>query len=152
MWKRIQTLYLAISTGLTAPLFFCRYATDMTLTGNESVIMYYEYIPYLLMLIMLLTADIFAICSFKSPMLQARISMISALVSLGFMVWLGFEFLMYKEQMVFSVTMLFPLLGAFLDFMAGHNAMVDEVTITAVNRRKNQKKIISFVHQKSCRN
>ena len=102
--------------------------------------MYYEYIPYLLMLIMLLTADIFAICSFKSPMLQARISMISALVSLGFMVWLGFEFLMYKEQMVFSVTMLFPLLGAFLDFMAGHNAMVDEVTITAVNRRKNQKK------------
>ena len=138
MWKRIQTLYLAISTGLTASLFFCRYATDMTLTGNESVIMYYEYIPYLLMLIMLLTADIFAICSFKSPMLQARISMISALVSLGFMVWLGFEFLMYKEQMVFSVTMLFPLLIAFLNFLAGRSAILDGLTIHVARRKQNQ--------------
>ena len=100
--------------------------------------MYYEYIPYLLMLIMLLTADIFAICSFKSPMLQARISMISALVSLGFMVWLGFEFLMYKEQMVFSVTMLFPLLIAFLNFLAGRSAMLDGLTIQVARRKQNQ--------------
>lgn len=139
MWKRIQTLYLAVSTGLTASLFFCRYATDLTLTGSESVIMYYEYIPYLLMLIMLLTADIFAICSFKSPMLQARISMISALVSLGFMLWLGFEFLAYRSQMVFSVTMLFPLLIAFLNFLAGRNAMLDGFTIQVAKRKKNQK-------------
>ena len=138
MWKRIQTLYLALSTGLTASLFFCRYATDLTLTGSESVIMYYEYIPYLLMLIMLLTADVFAICSFKTPMLQARISMISALVSLGFMIWLGFEFLMYKSQMIFSVTMLFPLLIAFLNFLAGRSAMLDGFTIQVARRKRNQ--------------
>lgn len=138
MWKRIQTLYLAISTGLIISLFFCRYATDLTLTGRESVIMYYEYMPYLLMLIMLLTANIFAVCSFKAPMLQARVSMISALISLGFMIWLGIEFLMYKNQMVFSVTMLFPLLIAFLDFIAGRNAMLDGFTIQAAQRRRNQ--------------
>lgn len=138
MWKRIQTLYLAISTGLIISLFFCRYATDLTLTGREAVIMYYEYMPYLLMLIMLLTANIFAVCSFKAPMLQARVSMISALISLGFMIWLGIEFLMYKNQMVFSVTMLFPLLIAFLDFIAGRNAMLDGFTIQAAQRRRNQ--------------
>jgi hypothetical protein len=138
MWKRIQTLYLAISTGLIVSLFLCRYATDITLTGKEAVIMYYEYMPYLLMLIMLLTANIFAICSFKAPLLQARVSMISALVSLGFMVWLGIEFLLYRNQMIFSVTMLFPLLIAFLNFLAGRNAMVDGFTIRAAQRRRNQ--------------
>ena len=140
MWKRIQTLYLAVSTGLIISLFFCKFATQAGIDGDDAVIRYYEKTSYLLMLIMLLTAHIFAICTYKTPMLQARVSVISALALAGFQIWLGIDFLIYRNELAFSVTMLFPLLGAFLDFLAGHNAMVDEFTITAVKRRKNQKK------------
>ena len=140
MWKRIHTLYLAISTALVVSLFFCRFATDLNSTGDDAVIRYYEKTSYLLMLIMLLTAHVFAICTYKTPMLQARVSVISALALAGFQIWLGIDFLIYRNELAFSVTMLFPLLAAFLDFLAGHSAMVDEFTIRAVKRRKNQKK------------
>ena len=140
MWKRIQTLYLAISTGLIISLFFCRYATAIGLEGDDAVIRYYEKTSYLLMLITLLTADIFAICTFKSPMLQARVSMIGALAMLGFQIWLGIDYFMYKDAFVFSTTMLFPLLCTFLNFLAARSAMVDGFTVQAAIRKKNQKK------------
>ena len=140
MWKRIQTLYLAISTGLIIALFFSRFGTDLNETGDEAVIMYYEYIPYLLMLIMLLTANVFAICSFKSPMLQARISMISALAMLGFQIWLAIDFFTYQGQMTFSVTMLFPLAAAFLDFIAARASLVDEMTVQSIRAIKTHRK------------
>ena len=105
MWNRIQTLYLAISTALVVALFFCRFATDL---AEGEIIRYYEKTSYLLMLIMLLTAHVFAICTYKSPMLQARVSIISALALIGFQIWLGVDFLMYMNDFSFSVTMLFP--------------------------------------------
>lgn len=146
MWKRIQTLYLAISTGLIISLFFCRFATDLSTTGSDSIIRYYEKTSYLLMLIMLLTANIFALCTYRSPMLQARVSIISALAMLGFQIWLGVDYIMYSSQMAFSVTMLFPLLGTFLNFIAGRSAMLDGFTIQAAQRKRNQAK-----HNKSKR-
>ena len=140
MWKSIQTLYLGIATLLMAALFFCNFATIIGPDGAEVTIRYYEKTSYLLMLIMLLTAHIFAICTFKSPMLQARVSMMAALATIGFQVWLGIDYFMYHDQMTFSVTMLFPLLCSFLDFLAGRSAMIDSFTIQTVQRRKNQLK------------
>ena len=136
MWKRIQTLYLAISTALVVAMFFCKFATDLGSTGDDASIWYYEKTSYLLMLIMLLTAHVFAICTYKSPMLQARVSIISALALLGFQIWLGIDFLMYMNELSFSVTMLFPLAEAFLNFIAAHSAMVDGVTVQAAAKRK----------------
>lgn len=138
MWKRIQTLYLAISTGLIISLFFCRFATDPGSVGEDAIIRYYEKTSYLLMLIMLLTANIFAVSTFKTPMLQARVSIIAALALLGFQIWLGVDFFIYRSLMTFSVTMLFPLSASFLNFLAGRSAMIDGFTIQAAQRRKNQ--------------
>ena len=140
MWKRIQILYLAISTALIVSLFFFRFATLQGAVGDEAVIRYYEKTSYLIMLIMLLTANVFAISTFKTPMLQARVSIIAALSLLGFQIWLGVDFLRYRELMTFSVSMLFPLLASFLNFLAGYNAMIDGFTVQAAVRRRNQAK------------
>ena len=131
MFKRIQNLYLIISTALIAAMFFCKMGTVIGETGDDAIIRYYEKIPYLLMNIMLLT-----IFNFKNPVLQARVSVIGALLMIGFQLWLGVDFLRYKEYMVFSVTMLFPLAEAFLNFIAAHSAMVDGVTVQAAAKRK----------------
>ena len=131
MFKRIQNLFLIISTALIASMFFCRMYTQPGIEGSDAVMRYYENIPYLLINIMLLTANIFAIFNFKNPVLQARVSVIGGLLMVAFQIWLAITFFKYKDMVIFSVTMLFPLLEAFLNFMAARSAMIDGVTVQA---------------------
>ena len=118
MWQRIQTLYIGIATALIAALFFSRMATIIAPGGEELDIMYYEKLPYLVMLIMLLTAGICAGFCFKNWFLQARVCMLTALMLIGFQIWLGVDFFRFHNEMVFSFTMIFPLVSAILNIMA----------------------------------
>ena len=140
MWQRIQTLYIGIATALTAVLFFSRMSTIIGPGGEELDIMYYEKLPYLVMLIMLLTAGICAVFSFKSWALQARVCMLSALMMIGFQIWLGGDFFRYRNDMVFSFTMIFPLVSAILNIMAARSALVDAMTLQAVKTTKKVRK------------
>ena len=96
--------------------------------------MYYEKLPYLVMLIMLLTAGVCAIFSFKSWFLQARVCMLTALMMIGFQIWMGVDFFRFRSEMVFSFTMIFPLVCAILYIMAARSALVDAMTMQAVGR------------------
>ena len=136
MWKRIQTLYLAISAGLITSMFFCRFATIIGPEGSEEIIRYYEKTPYLILLIMLITASIFTISTYRTRFLQARVCMLTALILAGFQIWLGIDFLMYRNEMIFSVTMLFPLAAAILDIMAAKRIMTDEFILMTHKKMK----------------
>ena len=140
MFKRIQNLFLIISTALIASMFFCRMYTQPGIEGSEAVMRYYENIPYLLINIMLLTANIFAIFNFKNPVLQARVSVIGGLLMVAFQIWLAITFFKYKDMVIFSVTMLFPLLEAFLNFMAARSAMIDGVTVQAAAGKRKRRR------------
>lgn len=111
-------------------------ATIIGPEGAEIDIRYYEKIPYLVMLIMLLTAGVCAIFSYKSRILQARVCILSALMFLGFQIWLGTDFLMYRHDMVFSITLFFPLVSAALNIIAARSNLVDEMTLQAVKSAK----------------
>lgn len=144
MWKRIQTLYLGISTALIFSMFFCTFATIIGPAGEELTIGYYEKLPYLVMLIMLFTAHVAATASFKAFFLQARVAMIAALMSVGFQIWLTIDLIRFHDEMTFSLTFIFPFAAAILDVMAAKRSLVDEMTITAVksvksSRRKRKK-------------
>ena len=136
MWQRIQTLYIGIATALTIAMFFSRMATILGPEGTELDIRYYEKIPYLVMLIMLLTAGICAIFSYKSRILQARVCILSSLMFLGFQIWLGIDFLRFRHDMVVSITLLFPLVSAALNIIAARSNLVDEMTLQAVKSAK----------------
>ena len=143
MWQRIQTLYLGIATALIFSMFFCTFATIIGPQGEELTIGYHEKLPYLTMLIMLFTAHVAATASFKAFFLQARVSVIAGLLAIGFQIWLAIDFFLNRNLMTFSITALFPLAAAFLDFMAAKRSMVDELTVqtvkTARKSRKNRK-------------
>lgn len=139
MWKRIQTLYLAVSAGLIASMFFCRFATIIGPEGSEEVIRYYEKTPYLILLIMLTTANVFSIATYRTRFLQARVCMLTALILTGFQVWLGVDFFMYREEMIFSVTMLFPMAAAILDLMAAKRIMTDEFILKTYKKMKRKR-------------
>lgn len=141
MWQRIQTLYLGVATALIFSMFFCIFATIVGPDGTEVTIRYTEKMPYLVLMIMLITAHIAACASFRTFFLQARVSSIAALLALGFQIWIAFDFFMNRNEMSFSITALFPLAAAFLDFMAAQRSMVDEMTVQAVKTaRKNRRK------------
>ena len=140
MWKRIQTLYLGISTALILSMFFVNFATIIGPAGEELSIAYREKLPYLGMLIMLITAQVAATASFKVPFLQARVAMIAALMSTGFQVWLAVDILRFLNEMTFHITALFPLAAAVLNFMAAKRALVDEMTIKAFKSLRSKRR------------
>ncbi len=140
MWKNLQTLYLGISTALIISLFFCNFATIIGPSGEELAIAYREKLPYLAMLIMLVTAHIAATASFKVPFLQARVAMIAALMSIGFQVWLAVDIFRFLNEMTFHITALFPLAAAVLNFMAAKRALVEEMTIKAFKSLRSKRR------------
>ena len=141
MWQRIQTLYLGVATALMFSMFFCIFATIIGPDGAEITIAYREKLPYLVLMVMLITAHIAATASFKTFFLQARVSIIAGLLALGFQIWIGIDILLNMNEMSFSFTALFPLAAAALDFMAAKRSMVDEMTVQAVrSTRKNRRK------------
>jgi len=143
MWQRIQTLFLGISTAIIFSMFFCTFATIAGPEGTEVTIRYSEKLPYLTLLIMLITSHIAAVASYRTFFLQARVSTIAALLALGFQIWLAVDIIVNRNDMSFSFTALFPLIASFLDFVAAKKSMVDEMTIQAVKgvrkSRKNRK-------------
>ena len=144
MWKKYQTYLIGVATILCVSMFFCRLATIIGPGGEELGIMYYEKLPFAVMLIMLLAAGISAIFCHKFPMLQARVCMITALMQIGFQIWLGVDFVKYHNGMVFSLTMVFPLVSAILNVMAARKALVDGMTLTAVKSLKKSKRLTKF--------
>ena len=88
------------------------------------------------MLIMLLSAGVCALFSYKSPLLQSRVSMISVLMLAGFQLWLGIDYLNYRKEFIFSPTILFPLASAALNLVAARKSMIDGMTIEAYKAMK----------------
>ena len=144
MWKKYQTYLISTATMLCVSMFFCRLATIIGPGGEELDIMYYEKLPFAVMLIMLLAAGVSAVFCHKFPLLQARVCMISALMQIGFQIWLSIDFFKYHNEMVFSVTMVFPLIACILNVMAAHKALVDGMTLTAVKSLKKSKRLTKF--------
>lgn len=141
MWQRIQTLYLAIATGLVAALFFSNISAIIGPGGEEIGIRYYEKSSFLVLMIMMLTAHVCSIFSYKSWALQARVCMLAALLAFGFQIWLGIDFIRFRHDMVFNITAVFPIVCVILDVLAARAAMIDQLTLTAIgSTRKSRKK------------
>lgn len=141
MWKKIHTIYSIIATLLSASMFFFSFATILGPEGTELKIMYYEKLPYLFMLIMLLAAGVCSIFTYRNGFLQARVCILAALMLIGFQIWLGVDFLRFRTDMVFSISAIFPIVAAILYILAARGAIVEGMTLqTAEKVLKNRKK------------
>ncbi len=141
MWQRIQTLYLCISAALVFSMFFCVFATIAGPEGEQLTILYSEKWSYLALMIMMMIAQLASIACYKVFFLQARVCAIAGLLALGFQIWLGIDCFINRHDMSFSFTTLFPLLAAFLDFVAAKKSMLDEMTLQAIrSSRKARRK------------
>lgn len=141
MWKKIHTIYSILATLLSASMFFFSFATILGPEGVELKIMYYEKLPYLFMLIMLLAAGVCSIFTYRNGFLQARVCILTALMLIGFQIWLGVDFLRFRTDMVFSISAIFPIVAAILNVLAARGALVEGMTLqTAETVLKSKKK------------
>ena len=144
MWQRIQTLYLAISTGLVVALFFSTMAITIGNDGQTASIAYVEKLPYLYLMISILCANICALLTFKHRVLQMRVTTIACLLLIGFQVWIAVDYFRADEGIVFRYTAIFPLVAAILDILAVRGIASDILVAESVNHlrssRKNRKR------------
>lgn len=140
MWQRIQTLYLAVATALLASMFFCKFATILGPDGVEISIKYFEKVPYLVLLTVALAGNVFSLFAFKIRIPQMRVAMVAALILLAFQVWIIVDVVRGWNEMVFSVTALFPLVAMVLDILAARNIMLDEAMVQSASRLRASKR------------
>lgn len=140
MWKKIHTIYSIIATLLSASMFFFSFATILGPEGVELKIMYYEKLPYLFMLIMLLAAGVCSVFTYRNGFLQARVCILTALMLIGFQIWLGVDFLRFRTDMVFSISAIFPIVAAILNVLAARGALVEGMTLQTAEKVLKSKK------------
>ena len=134
MWQRIQTLYLAVATALLISMFFCKFATILGPDGVEISIKYVEKVPYLVLLAVALAGNVFSLFAFKIRIPQMRVATVAALILLAFQIWIIVDVVRGWNEMVFSVTALFPLVAMVLDILAARNIMLDEAMVQSASR------------------
>ena len=133
MWQRIQTLYLAVATALLTSMFFCKFATILGPDGVEISIKYFEKVPYLVLLAVALAGNVFSLFAFKIRIPQMRVATVAALILLAFQIWIIVDVVRGWNEMVFSVTALFPLVAMVLDILAARNIMLDEAMVQSAS-------------------
>lgn len=131
MWQRIQTLYLLISTGLTASLFFCEKADGMT---------YISYLPYLILLIIITLLDLIALNAWKVRVFQMRTAVLSAIFTLALQIWLALDFFTADRSIIFHVTAIFPIVSVILDILAARSIFADELIVRSADRLRAAKR------------
>ena len=141
MWQRIQTLYLAISAALIISLFL---GTAYTLSTPDGIVpMSYLSLakPYFTIILSILAAiSLVALISFKVRILQMRLSVLAALVSLGIQIWLVVMYFGLPEGAAVRVSGIFPLIITILDFLAARGCFQDQLMVESAGRLRKSRK------------
>ena len=141
MWQRIQTLYLAVATGLVVALFFCVNSFSLGPGGaHVDELKYIQFFPYLTLLILTGLLQLIALGTFNVRVLQMRTAVLSGLLLIALQAWLAVDYFTAADGVVFKWTAIFPVLAAILDFMAARNILRDQLLVESISRLRSRKK------------
>ena len=141
MWQRIQTLYLALATGLIVSMFFTVKAVVPAADGSVAeTYRFTAYIPYLILLAVIALLDFLALTAWKHRVFQMRTAILAALVTLALQVWLVVDFAACSGSMVFRITALFPAVALILDLMAARRIFADQLLVENAGRLRSAKR------------
>ena len=141
MWQRIQTLYLAVATGLVVALYFCVKSFSLGPGGaHVDELKYIQFVPYLILLIIVTLLQVIALGSYKVRVLQMRTAVLAGLILLALQGWLAVDYFFAEEGVIFKWTAVFPLLAVILDFMAARQIFRDQLLVESISRLRSRKK------------
>ncbi|MBP5567128.1 MAG: DUF4293 family protein [Bacteroidales bacterium] len=123
MWQRIQTLYLLIASGLLVAMYFQPYGTG-----------------FIILFSLALACQLLAIVLLKSRVLQMRLSGLAALLLLGLQAWMIVSYLTADPRPTLTMTSIFPVVAAILDFLAAKAILKDEFLVRSASRLRASKR------------
>ena len=140
MWQRQQTLYLLISAALVLAMCFGT-AYRVTDPDGLTAVSYWQLQkPFFGILLGVLAGLVLlALVTFKSLILQMRLSSLGAIIALGMEGWLAWMYFTF-EGPVFSWTVIFPLLICISNFMAARGCFQDQLMVESAQRIRNRRK------------
>ena len=131
MWQRVQTLYLAVATGLVGSMFFCDKAGDIPFTA---------YWPYLVLLVLITLLNVLALTSWKFRIFQVRTAVLSALLTIALQGWLVVDFISTGNDPIFHIPAVFPVVAVIFDALAARNIWADELMVRSSSRLRSAKR------------
>ena len=131
MWQRIQTLYLFLSTVLSALMFFFDKAPGVRSTA---------YIPYAVLMVIILLLNLLALTTYKFRIFQFRTAVLAALISFAFQVWIAVDFFTADSSLIFNMTAVIPVISVILNVLAARNIMADELMVRSSDRLRSAKR------------
>ena len=141
MWQRIQTLYLAVASGLVVTLFFSVKSFTLGAGGAHlDEIKYISSVPYLILLIVAAALQLLSLLTFNVRVFQMRTAVLAGLVLLGLQCWLAIDYFAAADGVVFKWTAIFPLLASILDFISARLILRDQLLVESVSRLRSAKK------------
>ena len=140
MWQRQQTLYLLIAAALAVTMCFSTAYNVSNPDGMLSVSYWQLQKPYFGILLGVLTFLVaLALVTFKSLILQMRLSSLSGIIALGMQAWLAYMYFTF-EGPVFSLTAILPLGTCVFCFLAARGAFQDQLMVESAMRIRERRK------------
>ncbi|MBR4775184.1 MAG: DUF4293 family protein [Bacteroidales bacterium] len=136
MWQRQQTLFLLLSAGLIIALCF----STACLAGPDKTSYWQLEKPFFGILLGILAALVLlALVTYRSLILQMRLSSLGALVALGMQGWLAWMYFT-KKDVTFTWTVIFPLAICVFNFLAARGCFQDQLMVESAQRLRNRRK------------
>ena len=107
---------------------------------------YLTYIPYAILLIIILVLNILALTTYKIRVFQYRTTVLVALITLGLQIWLGIEFFVNlssgddSARMIYKLNVVFPIVCVILDVLAARGILADQLLVESTYRLRTDKK------------
>lgn len=141
MWQRIQTLYLALATGLMAAMLFSLKAVVPGADGEFiQEIKYTAYVPYLILLIVIVLLDFLALTAFRFRVFQMRTAVFAAIITLALQAWIAVDYFTAEDSLVFRLTAVFPIVAIICDLLAARGIASDIMVVESFNHLRTKKK------------
>ena len=141
MWQRIQTLYLALATGLMAAMLFSLKAVVPGADGEFiQEIKYTAYVPYLILLIVIVLLDFLALTAFRFRVFQMRTAVLAAIITLALQAWIAVDYFTAEDSLVFRLTAVFPIVAIICDLLAARGIASDIMVVESFNHLRTKQK------------
>lgn len=141
MWQRIQTLYLALATGLMVAMFFSLKAVVPGPDGDFlQEIKYTAYVPYVILLIVIVLLDFLALTAFRFRVFQMRTAVLAAIITLALQAWIAVDYFTADDSLVFRITAVFPIVAIICDLLAARGIASDIMVVESFNHLRTKKK------------
>ena len=137
----MQTLYLALATGLIAAMLFSLKAVVPGADGSfVQEIKYTAYVPYLILLIVIVILDFLALTAFRFRVFQLRTAVLAAIITLALQAWIAVDYFTADDALVFRFTAVFPLIAFIFNLLAARGIASDIMVAESVNHLRTKKK------------